>query len=246
MRIRQGFTLVELLVVIGIIAVLIAVLLPALSKARVAAVGVQCMSNMRQQGQALSMYMNQNGGRFPHSAVWPNPGEGWHTALSRLTGTLNTSLNWKSGSVISEDKRIHPTGVWACPMVDTAGIIGNRRSHFAVNGNFFLGNSGGGFGLPAPNLRVVSVRDSARKISILEYNMVNQDSMRLAYTAPTAADINKPVPNPADYDLWMNAVGFTPGPRFRHNKRSSVLFVDGHVEQIVPRELTYYAFAVSK
>src|SRR5438552_14883085 len=61
----NGFTLVELLVVIGIIAVLISILLPSLNRAREAANRVSCLSNLRQLHQMLAIYANQNKDQVP-------------------------------------------------------------------------------------------------------------------------------------------------------------------------------------
>ena len=67
-----GFTLVELLVVIGIIAVLVGVLLPVLGKAREAANATQCMSNLHQIAIADQMYVNQYNWHMP--GWWNDPG----------------------------------------------------------------------------------------------------------------------------------------------------------------------------
>ena len=61
----RAFTLVGLLVVIGIIAVLVGILLPALSKARKQALLIQCESNMRQWGAGFQMYVDESSGQLP-------------------------------------------------------------------------------------------------------------------------------------------------------------------------------------
>src|SRR4051812_41644478 len=66
---KYGFTLVELLVVIGIIALLISMLLPALNQARKQAESTQCLAQLRQCGQTLYIYANQNKGYFPTGVV---------------------------------------------------------------------------------------------------------------------------------------------------------------------------------
>lgn len=94
-RTPGGFTLVELLVVIGIIAVLIAMLLPALNKARRQSEAVQCASNMRQIGLAIVIYADSNDGwLFPPNLGWGNSTVYLHSPNDGSMAPVAGEENW--------------------------------------------------------------------------------------------------------------------------------------------------------
>jgi prepilin-type N-terminal cleavage/methylation domain-containing protein len=92
---QKGFTLVELLVVIGIIALLIGIILPALTKARESANRTACMSNMRQIATGWLMYAHDNRGTLPYAETvdWTDPTK-WPAISSTFAATDRGQLGW--------------------------------------------------------------------------------------------------------------------------------------------------------
>jgi prepilin-type processing-associated H-X9-DG protein len=116
---------VELLVVIGIIALLIGILMPALNKARMAAQGAQCLSNLKQVGMLLAMYANDNRGRLAYDGSFQGTAE-------RLATYQKVPATWPQYYQPFE----RPNSIWRCPtLAGQFNATSGRNCTYGFNQN---------------------------------------------------------------------------------------------------------------
>ena len=243
---RDAFTLVELLVVIGIIAVLIAILMPALNKARQQALTVKCASNLHNMGIAMTMYTQQYGAYPGHaSLVAGTTAAIWPTRLRLFTNG--------------------DQGIWHCPAQEagfewpktTGGTAGAADSRFGYNtGEVVLsvfaavssyGYNDWGTAPPTSDSREQrglggDIKPLAFAVNEVRVTQVKVASDMIAITDSTSDNQWDWNIDPLQADQWPGRVHgatkqklppLTPDPA----GGSNVLYCDGHVEWHTQKEL---------
>jgi prepilin-type N-terminal cleavage/methylation domain-containing protein/prepilin-type processing-associated H-X9-DG protein len=227
MSARRGFTLVELLVVIAIIAILAAMLLPALANARQRALSVQCVNNLRQLYLANTMYASENNGRFcPAAPV----SDAYHTNHVRWYGTRE-----------SEDDPFDPTTgplveylpdekVKACPVfmeyVEDGDIaFESGAGGYGYNGHY-IGGTSYAFDWPrSANATTLDVQVERASETIMFADAAfayGEGVIEYGFLEPPF------FPSP-EFPRGNPDAPLSPSIHFRHNRRANVLWCDGHI-----------------
>lgn len=234
-RNKAAFTLVELLVVIGIIAVLISILLPALGKARASAQTVACASNMKQIGVAFTQYVNAYKGFLPNPRDPTEPDWVKNPWMAKLQPYLfNRDIYTTSNAM---KYRLQFDDLYRCPGKrnwDINGPTDVNRVSYAMN-NFVDPWTGratrNSADTTAPGRRWVKMQ----KVS--EWTLYSKDKTRLALLV----EVNGGDQSVNNYDLVYiisgGAIASGKKPASWHNRKDNILFCDGHVEIVPYRKL---------
>ncbi len=248
---KSAFTLIELLVVIAIIAILAAMLLPALAKAKDRALATSCMSNTRQISLGVYMYAGDNGDFFPSPPTWWTPGP-YKNSLGLSCGgewllrdhvTPNTPAPMLTPFVSN-------TKIWVCPKRKRGLTYTSASGEWEPSTTGFLSygfNSCGVFG---------AVGDDGNMINAKPFKSSSVSKPSDIVVSTDTSGSNDPLNTPAAAWLdsfWAGSSGpaqsVTDSENCRlqtayakHNNRVNVLYVDGHAAPSLPSALMWGQF----
>src|ERR1041385_528266 len=215
-RQMQGFTLVELLVVIGIIALLISILLPSLSKARESARTVKCLSNLRTLGLATMMYCDEHKNTLPYPTTTLGEANLWFNALDPYIQAKADSA--RSGVAGGRTYK----NIKQCPVYEE--FVGDQnvgaQNQLKEFSRTYKMNSHLRHNNPSTLAKVTDVRENTKFVLLGD---------------GTSMDQTGEIPNQFENGQFSMEVNDSTqaGPALRHGGGACLLFVDGHSEKVV-------------
>lgn len=223
---KQAFTLVELLVVVSIVALLLAILLPSLSRARSLAEQVVCGSNERQLMSAAIAYASQNDQQFPYQPAWNGTyanGSPYFTAHHATTDP-QTQPNWVFSLLPYVGDVSGGSNIWICPGIEDRSLdtpTNTDANGYAANG-VVTQLGGDNFRHPAS---VAAIADDVliHSAAILRPHWVWTDPSQAA----TAAG-------------WSGWMRFQLGTLLtdRPHEGKYLAYLDGHAEHLAQTDIT--------
>jgi len=239
---RLAFTLVELLVVIGIIALLISILLPVLGKARSAAASAACKATLRQYALATEFYANENGGVMPDAYKFLDYDAGiaryFGTSgdvtekFSRCPGDADSELTGRPGLLGAGNDPANPSQPW--PLYRRDGSTFTIRVSYGCNQNPLSASrrpisTGYGTMWVKRSKLMIPEADLTQTMVWADWQNNPSTTNTTAYASPNLTAIvtpGKATDPPA---------GQTGSMCFRHSGVSNAAFLDGHVGELRPR-----------